>query len=76
MDVPRSAFRDERFIIHWDHCISILPRRCWGTEQWIKPFTKAWRRTEEHKYLVLRLTPRWYCDEHVVFEKLKGNLKW
>jgi len=74
MDVLRSPFEDTRFIVRWDHRISILPRRCEETEQWIRPFTKAWRRTEEHKYLALGHSIRWYSEEYVIFEKLKGNI--
>jgi len=72
--MARVPYKDSRFSVYWEHKISILPRKCWETEKWIRPFTLAWTRTEEHKYLLFRSKPRWYSDEYIIWAKLKGEL--
>lgn len=69
------GYDDSRFYVIWEHKISIFPRKCCKNETWIKPFTKAWRRTEEHKYLLVRDHPKWYSEDYVVWARLKGRLK-
>jgi len=74
--MKRSPFsEDSRFSVYWEHKISIFPRYCWETEKFIIPFTKAWRRFYEHKYLLFRSKALWYSDEYVVWARLKGELK-